>query len=84
MAVLSIVGVTVILFISNPPLAAVALVPVPMLVGGALWYSLTAHRRYRAQRQASAAMGALLQDNLQGIRQVKSFGREVEEAEHKY
>ena len=80
-AVLSIVGVTVILFISNPPLAAVALVPVPMLVGGALWYSLTAHRRYRAQRQASAAMRWLLQDNLQGIRQVKSFGREVEEAE---
>ncbi|MBX3731336.1 MAG: ABC transporter ATP-binding protein [Verrucomicrobiae bacterium] len=78
-AVLSIVGVTVLLLASDPSLAAVALIPVPVLAGGALWYSLTAHRRYRVQRQASAAMGALLQDNLQGIRQVKSFGREEHE-----
>lgn len=79
-AVLSIVGVSVILLASNPALTAVALIPVPLLAGGALWYSLTAHRRYRAQRQASAAMGALLQDNLQGIRQIKSFSREEHEA----
>jgi ATP-binding cassette, subfamily B, bacterial len=78
-AVLSIVCVTVILFSSNPSLAAVSLTPLPLLAGGALWYSLTAHRRYRAQRQAGAAMGALLQDNLQGIRQIKSFGRERHE-----
>lgn len=78
-AILSIVGVSILLFASNPVLAAVAVIPVPLLAGGALWYSLTAHRRYRAQRQAGAAMGALLQDNLQGIRQIKSFGREVQE-----
>lgn len=78
-AVLSIVAVTVILFSSNPSLAAVSLTPLPLLAGGALWYSMTAHRRYRAQRQAGAAMGALLQDNLQGIRQIKSFGRETHE-----
>jgi len=78
-AVLSIVCVTVILVSSNPSLAAVSLTPLPLLAGGALWYSLTAHRRYRAQRQAGAAMGALLQDNLQGIRQIKSFGRERHE-----
>ena len=78
-AVLSIVGVSILLFVSNPILAAVAVIPVPLLAGGALWYSLTAHRRYRSQRQAGAAMGALLQDNLQGIRQIKSFGREAQE-----
>ncbi|MCW5557377.1 MAG: ABC transporter ATP-binding protein, partial [Verrucomicrobiae bacterium] len=78
-AVLSLAGVTALLLWSDPLLGAVALVPVPLLAGGALWYSLTAHRRYRAQRQASAAMGALLQDNLQGIRQIKSFGRETHE-----
>ncbi|MBL9174592.1 MAG: ABC transporter ATP-binding protein [Verrucomicrobiales bacterium] len=78
-AILSIAGVSILLFASNPVLASVAVLPVPMLAGGALWYSLTAHRRYRAQRQAGAAMGALLQDNLQGIRQIKSFGREVQE-----
>ncbi|NBV20828.1 MAG: ABC transporter ATP-binding protein [Proteobacteria bacterium] len=80
-AILSIVGVLTILFWTNPLLAGVALVPLPLLIGGALWYTLTAHKRYRAQRQASSAMNALLMDNLQGIRQIKSFGRERHEDE---
>ena len=78
-AVLSIAGVLVILFCTNPTLAAVALVPLPILAGGALCYTLTAHRRYRAQREAASAMNALLMDNLQGVRQIKSFGREPHE-----
>ena len=57
----------------------VALVPVPLLAGGALWYTLTAHRRYRLQRRAASAMNSLLHDNLSGIRQIKSFVREREE-----
>lgn len=78
-AILSIVGVLVILFATNPVLAGVALIPIPILAGGALWYTLTAHRRYRAQRQAASAMNALLMDNLQGIRQIKAFHREKHE-----
>ncbi len=78
-ALLSVAGVLAILFWTNPTLAAVALIPVPILAGGALWYTLTAHRRYRAQRIASSAMNALLMDNLQGVRQIKAFGREAHE-----
>lgn len=78
-AVLSIGGVLTILFWTNPVLAGVALLPLPVLIGGALWYTLTAHQRYRAQRQAASAMNALLMDNLQGIRQIKSFSRERHE-----
>src|SRR6266404_5146950 len=78
-ALLAIVGVMVILFATNPLLAAVALIPIPLLTGGALWYTLTAHHRYRAQREASSAMNALLMDNLQGVRQIKAFGREPHE-----
>src|SRR4029453_9058446 len=48
-ALLSVIGVLVILFLTNPLLASVALVPLPLLAGGALWYTLTAHRRYRKQ-----------------------------------
>jgi ATP-binding cassette subfamily B protein len=59
----------------------VALIPVPFLIGGALWYTLTAHRRYRLQREASSAMNALLMDNLQGIRQIKAFSRQPHEDE---
>ena len=78
-AVLGVIGVATILFWMNPLLATVAMIPLPILAGGALWYTLTAHRRYRRQREASSAMNALLMDNLQGVRQIKAFGREAHE-----
>lgn len=78
-AVLSIVGVLAFLLHKNPALTAIALIPIPLLVGGAFWYTTTAHKRYRAQREAASAMNALLMDNLQGVRQIKSFGREPHE-----
>jgi ABC-type multidrug transport system fused ATPase/permease subunit len=75
-AILSLVGALVIMFCKSPELAAVALIPLPLLIGGVLWYTLTAHRRYRAQRRAASAMSAFLMDSLQGIRQIKVFGRQ--------
>ena len=78
-ALLSVVGVLGFLFYTNPLLAWMALVPVPILAGGALWYTLTAHKRYRAQRQAASAMNALLMDNLQGVRQIKAYGQQAHE-----
>jgi ATP-binding cassette, subfamily B, bacterial len=78
-AILSLIVVPVILFRMNVTLGLTAMLPLPLLVGGALWYTLTAHRRYRAQRQAASAMNALLMDNLQGVRQIKSFGQESRE-----
>src|SRR3954468_8308188 len=78
-AVLGFVGVIVIMFMTNPVLAGVALVPLPLLALGAFWYTLTAHKRYRVQREAASAMNALLMDNLQGVRQIKAFGRETHE-----
>ena len=78
-AILSVIGVSVILFLTNPMLAAVAMVPIPILIGGAMWYTLTAHKRYRRQRRAASAMNALLMDNLQGIRQIKGFNRQRHE-----
>src|SRR5437667_3709942 len=78
-ALLSIVGVLAIMVHHNPMLALVALAPIPLLTAGALWYTITAHKRYRAQRQAASAMNALLMDNLQGIRQIKAFSRQPHE-----
>jgi ATP-binding cassette, subfamily B, bacterial len=80
-AILSIIGVLAFLFHKNPQLAFIALIPIPILAGGAYWYTTTAHKRYRAQREAASAMNALLMDNLQGVRQIKSFGRERHEDE---
>ncbi len=78
-ALLSIIGVGAIMFATNATLAAAAMAPLPILAGGALWYTLTAHRRYRLQREAASALNALLMDNLQGVRQIKAFAREPHE-----
>ena len=78
-AILCIGGISGILFYTNPFLAAVALSPLPLLAAGALWYTLTAHRRYRRQREAASSMNALLMDDLQGIRQIKAYGRQEHE-----
>ena len=78
-AIVSIFGVLAILFATNPMLAGVAMIPIPLLAIGAMWYTLTAHKRYRKQRQASSAMNALLMDNLQGVHEIKAFGREKHE-----
>src|SRR5438876_9898064 len=78
-AVLQIVIVLAVMFYWNAKLAILALVPFPLLIGGALTYTLTAHRRYRLQRRAASAMNALLHDHRSGIRQINSFARENEE-----
>jgi ABC-type multidrug transport system fused ATPase/permease subunit len=78
-AILQVVVVLGFMLYTSLTLTLLALAPLPVLVGGALWYTLTAHRRYRLQRQASSAMNSLLHDNLSGIRQIKSFVREKEE-----
>ena len=78
-AILQILIVLGVMFYFRAKLTLVGLAPVPFLAGGALWYTLTAHRRYRLQRRAASAMNSLLHDNLSGIRQIKSFVREREE-----
>src|SRR6266536_2322172 len=78
-AVLQIVIVMAVMFYWNAKLALLALVPLPLLIAGALSYTLTAHRRYRLQHRAASNINVLLHDNLAGIRQIKSFAREREE-----
>jgi ABC-type multidrug transport system fused ATPase/permease subunit len=78
-AILQVIIVLGMMFYVSTPLTLIGLAPAPFLTGGALWYTLTAHRRYRLQRRASSAMNSLLHDNLAGIRQIKSFVREGEE-----
>jgi ATP-binding cassette subfamily B protein len=78
-AILQIVGVGIWLFHLNPRLTAWMLLPMPVMLAGAVWYTMTARFRYRAQRRAASAMNSLLLDNLQGVRQIKSYAREETE-----
>lgn len=81
-AVLQITVVLVLMFWWSPPLAFCALTPVPFLLAGALAYTLTAGKRYSAQRRAASDLNSLLHDNLDGIRQIKGYARERAEHGH--
>ena len=73
---LFLIGVAVILFLREWRLAALVLVPVPVvaLLAGGVW----GHIRYlfRKQNRLFDKVDTLLQDILSGIRVVKAFGRE--------
>jgi ABC-type multidrug transport system fused ATPase/permease subunit len=76
-AVLQILVVGLLLFWKQPALGLLALLPVPLLVAGALAYTLTARKRYAVTRRAASAMNSLLHDNLAGIRQIKAYTQET-------
>ena len=78
-AVLQIIVVLAMLIHFSPRIALAALSTLPFLIAGALFYTLTAHGRYKQQRAAASAMNSLLHDNLAGIRQIKTYVREAEE-----
>lgn len=78
-ATLTLVGVAVILFSLNPWLAIVALIPIPFLAAGALWYTRRMRKLYRRARERAADMNATLHDSLTGLLQVKIFNREKEQ-----
>jgi ABC-type multidrug transport system fused ATPase/permease subunit len=63
----------------SPRLTLAVLSPVPFLAVGALAYTLTAGTRYRATRRATSALNSLLHDNLDGIRQIKTYATEARE-----
>ena len=68
------------MFYQSAKLATVALIPIPLLILGAVLYTRTAADRYRATRRATSSMNSLLHDNIDGVAQIKAFTRE--EAEH--
>ncbi len=79
-ALLQVLAVGTVMFFINPALAAVAMAPIPLLAIGAAIYTST-RDRYRAVRQATSEMNALLHDNVAGIRQIKAYTMEAEEHE---
>ena len=80
-AALSIVISLTILFSKNPTLAAMTLIPLPILIIGWVMFTIAAHQRFRDQKRTSSAMNTLMVDNLQGIRQIKLFNRQSYESE---
>lgn len=78
-ALLQVLVVGIYLFVQNPMLAAISLIPMPFLALGAILYTRNAPERHRKVRRATSTMNSLLHDNLDGIQQIKAFTREKPE-----
>jgi len=80
-ACVQILGVSILIFLKDPYLALAAMSPLPFLVIGALLYTRNARGRYKEVRQFTGEMNALLNDNIAGVRQIKSYAAEDQEQE---
>ena len=77
---LIVLGVAVMLFVINPTLALFTLIPVPFVVLLSMQYSKKVAPLYRINQRVLGQLNGVLQDNVSGIREIQTFGKE--QAEH--
>ena len=81
-SIIQILAVGITMYWLDPTVALWATLPIPFLVMGAWIYTRKARGRYKAQRDASSDLNAVLHDNIAGIRQIKAYAAEKDEHEH--
>ncbi len=72
-------GISAILFSLDPALAALTLVPLPLLAYFVVRFSDRMHEAFTRAREHYGALCALLQDNLSGMKEIQVFSREARE-----
>jgi ABC-type multidrug transport system fused ATPase/permease subunit len=78
-ALLRLLGGAVILFVLDARLAALVMVPVPILAIGLRYFNTRIRPIYRRVRDRLGDINAKLQDNLSGIQVIQAFGQEDRE-----
>lgn len=76
---LQIIGVSAFLIWKDPILGLTALAPIPFLFIGAAIYTHNASDRYRNVKKYTGEMNSLLNDNIAGVNQIKSYAAEDDE-----
>ena len=64
------------MFSMNVPLALIALIFIPIVVGYSLIFVVIVGNRFRVADEAEGVLTAIVQENLTGVRVVRAFGRE--------
>jgi len=80
-AVLTLVGIAVFMFVTNAKLAALAIIPIPLIVAQIVLFTPRFRDIFRNVRQRFAALNTFLQERVSGVRIVKSFGTEESESQ---
>lgn len=69
-------------FVLTADLAALAFLPIPLILVGAFWFQKKLAPRYAAAREAAATVSDRLNNNLAGIATIKAYTAENAELEH--
>ncbi|HHY75548.1 MAG TPA: ABC transporter ATP-binding protein [Firmicutes bacterium] len=78
-AVLRLIGTTVLLFYINAELALYTLIPIPLITVGMYFYQKVVRPLFRQAQAKLGDLNAMLQDNLSGIREIQVFTQEERE-----
>jgi ATP-binding cassette subfamily B protein len=77
--VLTLVGVSIVLFSLNWRLTLLSIVPIPLVILSLRVYARYVRPAFRDRQNELGDLNALLNDNISGIREIKAFTREHEE-----
>lgn len=78
--ILTLAGVSAVIFTMNWRLALITLAPIPIIVLAVRAYTRFVAPAFRTRQRELAELNAILQDNLAGMREIKAFNHEDREA----
>ena len=74
-------GVLIMLLTINPKLALITCAPIPLILASGVIFSKKVRPFFRISQKKMGELNAKLQDNLSGVHEIQSFGREEYETE---
>jgi ATP-binding cassette subfamily B protein len=77
--VTGVVGVAGVFFVLSPTIAALSLIPIPVIVWGSIRFTKALAPRYMGVRNQAGFLNSVLSNNLGGIATIKSFTAEARE-----
>lgn len=79
--IMLIIGVTVAMFLLETRLAAIALLPLPVLLAATIRFGNNIRPKFKRIQEQLAVLSTTMQESLTGIRVIKAFAREPHELE---
>lgn len=72
-------GTAILLFVINPLLAALTLIPIPFLILGGVIFIKRIRPNFRKAQGTLGDLNAVVQDNISGIKEIQVFNQQVRE-----
>ncbi len=79
--VITLIGVSAVLLVLNVKLTLLSIIPIPFVILSLRIFARYVRPAFRNRQKELGNLNALLNDNLSGIREIKAFTREPEEAQ---